>query len=93
MVPVRHGYFFDYRVSSSVLGVASIQSGEVLVSASDVPNTVAYAAAYPSLVFLPAVAFGVALAYNFPDGTQLLIPQCALVSIFNGTITHWDDKV
>ena len=85
--------FIEYVSTSSGDGIAGVESGAYLIGGSDVSNTASGRALNPTVVYLPTVSFGVTLVYSFPEQMQLVIPKCAVVPIFNGSMTHWDDAV
>ena len=85
--------FIEYKSTGSGTGIANTKSNAFLIAGSDISNSISEMALYPALRYLPAVSFGVSLAYSFPDTVQLLIPRCAVVPIFNGSIVYWDDTI
>jgi phosphate transport system substrate-binding protein len=84
------------KYSSSTAKIAKLVAGSIDFGASDVPLTDTQLAAIPGLVLLPETLGGVGITYNLslldlPNGTLLNFTPDALVGIYSGQITQWND--
>lgn len=83
----------NYTPTGSGDGVKAICKGMVQFAGSDEPLK-AKKIKKEKLYMFPAVVGSIVLAYNIEgikDG-ELKLSRAAIVGIFNGSITHWDDK-
>lgn len=94
----------SYRAMGSGKGLCRIKNATTECSDSEGYNEVDFAcsdalidaasySAYPDLQMYPVVAGAVALVYNLPNSSAapLRVNANALLGIFLGNITHWDD--
>lgn len=82
----------NYQSIGSGAGVKNFLQGVVDFGASDAAMTDAEIAKSPrGAVMIPATAGSVVLAYNLPDIKNLRLSREALVGIFLGKITKWND--
>ncbi len=94
----------SYRAMGSGKGLCRIKNATTECSDSEGYNEVDFAcsdalidaasySAYPDLQMYPVVAGAVALVYNLPNSSAapFRVNANALLGIFLGNITHWDD--
>jgi len=82
----------NYQSVGSGAGVKNFLQGVVDFGASDAAMTDAEIAKAPrGAVLIPATAGSVVLAYNLPDIKNLRLSRAALVGIFLGNISKWND--
>ena len=77
-------------------GIQQITAKTVDFGASDAPLNNAQLAAAPGLVLFPETLGGVAVTYNLaafgiPNNTTLRFTSAVIASIYEGTITKWND--
>ncbi len=83
----------NYQSIGSGGGIQQLKAGTVDFGASDAPLSDEEAKAMPGpVVHVPTVAGAVVIAYNLPGVNQLRLGPEALVDIFLGNITRWNDK-
>ncbi|ELT98800.1 hypothetical protein CAPTEDRAFT_46330, partial [Capitella teleta] len=80
-----------YNDQSSRTGKLAIMEGSVQYGATDAELTAVEKMQAPDLQMFPVVAGAVAVAYNLPAVPSLVLSRSALVGIFNGSITWWND--
>lgn len=84
----------DYQGTSSASGLHDLAEGRVDFAAADYRISDAEAAELGGgILQLPMVAAGIALIYNLPEIGQLWLSREALIGIFSGRISHWNDPV
>lgn len=84
----------NYNALGSTAGIQVITNQTVDFGASDAPLSDAQLSAAPGLTLFPETLGGVAITYNLagiPTSTALNFTGNVLVSIYNGTITNWND--
>jgi phosphate transport system substrate-binding protein len=84
----------DYQGISSTGGIKDLIAGRVDFAGADYRISKETAAKIPGgLVQLPIAASAIALVYNLPGITDLTLSREAVLGIFNGTITQWNDPL
>ncbi|MFM8718835.1 MAG: phosphate ABC transporter substrate-binding protein PstS [Chthoniobacterales bacterium] len=84
----------NYQSVGSGAGVKNFLQGVVDFGASDAAMTDEEMAKSPrGAVLIPATAGSVVLAYNLPEVKNLRLSRDAMVGIFLGKITKWNDPV
>jgi phosphate transport system substrate-binding protein len=88
------GVQINYQSIGSGAGIQQVKAGTVDFGASDAPLTNARLKELPrTVIHFPTVAGAVVLAYNLPSVTApLRLTPDAIVGIFMGKITTWNDK-
>jgi phosphate transport system substrate-binding protein len=91
------GVTVNYNANGSGAGITSFESGKVAFAGSDAAlkatDVAAAAASCPSgtAIDLPMVGGPIAIGYNVPGVTGLILDAPTLAKIFNGKITNWND--
>ena len=91
------GVTINYNANGSGAGITSFQSGKVAFAGSDAAlkpaDVTAAASACPggTAIDLPMVGGPIAIGYNVPGVTGLILDAPTLAKIFNGKITNWND--
>jgi len=84
----------DYQGISSTGGIKDLIAGRVDFAGADYQIASEKAAKIPGgIVQLPIAAAAIALVYNLPGVKDLTLSRKAVLGIFNGTITRWDDPL
>jgi phosphate transport system substrate-binding protein len=88
------GVTIDYQAKGSGAGIAGITDKTVDFAGSDAPMSKdELAKAGGTIVEIPSVAGGVAIAYNLPGFSgDLKLSGSVVADIFLGTITNWNDS-
>ncbi|MEL7313836.1 MAG: phosphate ABC transporter substrate-binding protein PstS [Cyanobacteria bacterium J06559_3] len=83
----------NYQAIGSAAGIQQVISNTVDFGASDIAMTDEEVAQVNSgVVLIPMTAGTVAIAYNLPNiESSLKLPRTALVDIFLGKLTNWND--
>jgi len=91
------GATINYKASSSGQGVIDFNQGTDAFAGSDSPLKPEEAAASTKVctggtgIDLPMVGGPIAIGYNLPGVSNLVLNASALAKIFNGKITTWND--
>jgi phosphate transport system substrate-binding protein len=91
------GVTVNYNPTGSGAGITSFESGKVAFAGSDAAlkatDVAAAAASCPggTAIDLPMVGGPIAIGYNVPGVTGLILDASTLAKIFNGKITNWND--
>jgi phosphate ABC transporter phosphate-binding protein len=84
--------YINYQAVGSGNGVTDLTKKIVDFAASDFPLSDAQRTAAPNVLHIPATVGAVVLAYNLPGiGSGLQLDAPTIASIFQGSITYWDD--
>jgi phosphate transport system substrate-binding protein len=82
----------DYQGTSSSGGVTDLTAGRTDFAGSDLPLTDAQVPDVPGgILQVPMAASGIVAVYNLAGVSQLRLSRDALVGIFSGTVTRWND--
>ncbi|WP_462320753.1 phosphate ABC transporter substrate-binding protein PstS [Halochromatium sp.] len=84
----------DYQGTSSAGGLKDLAEGRVDFAAADFRIADEQAAELGGgILQVPMAAAGVVLVYNLPDVGQLWLSREALIGLFSGEISRWDDPL
>ncbi|MEY9962774.1 phosphate transport system substrate-binding protein [Streptacidiphilus sp. MAP12-16] len=92
------GVTINYNANGSGAGITSFESGKVAFAGSDaalkptdVAATKTTACPGGQGIDLPMIGGPIAIGYNVPGVTGLILDAPTLAKIFNGKITNWND--
>ena len=89
----KTGVEINYQSIGSGAGIQQVKAGTVDFGASDAALSNAQLKDMPrKVVHIPTVGGAVALAYNLPGVSTLRLTPEAIVGIYMGKITMWNDK-
>lgn len=84
----------DYQGTSSAGGLKDLAEGRIDFTAADFRLSEADAATMAGgVVQFPIAVAGIALIYNLPEIGQLRLSREAVIGIFGGEISNWNDPV
>ena len=84
----------DYQGTSSAGGLKDLAEGRVDFAAADFLISDGQAAELAGgILQLPMAAAGITLIYNLPEVGQLWLSREAVIGIFAGQISHWNDPL
>jgi ABC-type phosphate transport system substrate-binding protein len=87
----RFGAVIQYPGGGSGAGRTGVRTGAFIAGGSDALVKQADLNVNPRLQMIPLIGLAASVTYNLGDNSiQLRIPRCALVAIFNGSITTWN---
>jgi len=91
-VAKAYGYNLTYSPTGSGAGIAAITARTVDFGASDAPLSPDQLAACKGCLVIPWALAAVSLPYNVPGvNGRLKLNSAAIVGIFDGSITKWND--
>lgn len=84
----------DYQGLSSARGLSDLAAGRVDFASADFKVSAQEAAAMADgIIQLPMAAAGIVLIYNLPEVGQLELSREAVIGLFGGRISRWDDPI